>query len=286
MDGLVPAEPCQLTLGVAAGGLAHQIGGFLYCTPAVKSIHEFLVADGLHGGGLFGNAVGEKPLNFLHQPLLKHETDPQIDTAVQLAPLGKVQPQPDRGVPGRNGLRLPVVFRNGLAGLQINLQRPEDALPVGKMQTPGGVGVYGAQTGKHGFHAIGVCLRFQPLPDTGGGEGGKGVAPDEGIHVKPGPACDHSGFSPGKDIVHNGGGHITVAADGKILPRLGHVDHVVGDSLHFLQGGLRGADVHALIHLHGVAGHHFTIQFLRQCCGQRGFPRGCRPGDADDVVHK
>ena len=178
------------------------------------------------------------------------------------------------------------MFRNGLAGFQVNLQRPEDALPVGKMQTPGGVGVYGAKLRKHGLHAHGIRLRFQPLPDTGGGEGGKGVAADEGIHVKPGSARNHGGFSPGKDIVHNGGGHITVAADGKILPRFGHVDHVVGDSLHFLQGGLCGADVHALIHLHGVAGHHFAIQFLRQLHGKRGFSRGRRSGDADDVVHK
>ena len=75
------------------------------------------------------------------------------------------------------------MFRDGLAGLQINLQRPEDTLPVGKVQAPGGVGVYGAQTGKHGLHALGVRLGFQPFPDAGGGEGGEGIAPDESVHV-------------------------------------------------------------------------------------------------------
>ena len=97
---------------------------------------------------------------------------------------------------------------------------------------------------------------------------------------------NNGSLPPGEDVLHNCRGFPAVAADGIILPWLCHINHMMGDALPLLRGGLGGADVHALIHLHGVAGHHFTIQFLRQCCGQRGFSRCRRPGDADDVVHK
>ena len=174
---------------------------------------------------------------------------------------------------------------NGLTGFIVYLQRPDDPLPVRRVKPLPGIGIDALQQTEHGFHALGVRLCFQLSPHACGGEGGKLVAPDQAVHVKSGAAGDDGGFAPGDDIVHDGSGHSAVAADGEVLVRVRHIDHVVGDSLTLFRTGLGGADIHAAVDLHGIAGYHFAVEFLCQFHSQSGLAGGGRPGDTYDVVH-
>ena len=146
---------------------------------------------------------------------------------------------------------------DGFPRFQVNLQRPQNPLPV---EDPvGGVRIDFPKPGQHGGKADFVGFGFQLFPDAGGRKGGKVVAPDEAVHIQPGSSGDDGGFSPGDDVVHNGGGHGAVPGHGKVLVRLRYVDHMVGDALHLLRARLGGADVHAAVDLHGVAGDHLAV---------------------------
>ena len=57
------------------------------------------------------------------------------------------------------------------------------------------------------------------------------------------------------------------------------------DALHFFRSRLGGADVHAFVNLHGIAGNHFAINFFCQGHGQGGFAGGSGPGNTDNIVH-
>ena len=66
VDGLVPPEPGQLPLGVMPGGLLHLSGGLGQGALAVQRGQEFLVADGLQGGGLFGNPSDQQAADLFY----------------------------------------------------------------------------------------------------------------------------------------------------------------------------------------------------------------------------
>ena len=217
------------------------------------------------------------------QARFQHFCHPQIDAVIELLPIRKIQAQPDRGEPGRDGLGTAIVLRDGLPGFQIDLQRTQKPLPV--LDSLRRLRVDGAQPGGHGLQPLRIRLGLQALPDTGGGKRRKVVAPDERIHIQPRAARNNGGLPPGDNVLHNGRSLGAVAADGIVLLRGGHIDHVVGNALHLRFRGLGRADIHAAIDLHGVAGDHLAIQFLGQLHRQGGFPGGRRPRKANNWVH-
>ena len=174
---------------------------------------------------------------------------------------------------------------NGLPGFQINLHRAYDPLLVAGMQARGRRGVYNPQLFQHCLDSLFSGKLFQLFAPSGAGVGGKIIALDERVHIKPCTTGNNGGFAPTENILHNGMGHLAVAADGKILCWFCHGKHVVGDSLHFLCGRLGSADIHFFINLHRVAGDDFTVHCLsklyRKCC----FTGGGRACNTNDVVH-
>ena len=122
------------------------------------------------------------------------------------------------------------------------------------------------------------------MPVASGRDRGEIVAPDQTVHIQSGAAGDDGGLAPGENVVHNGGGHFGVAADGKILPGVADIDHMVTDALHFRGVRLGGADVHAPVDIHGVAGNHFAVGGLGQLYRQGGLAGGCGPGDANNAI--
>ena len=153
------------------------------------------------------------------------------------------------------------------------------------MDPGGGFGIDLRQPVFHEVQTHLVALGFQLFPLARGGEGGEVVATDQRIHVKAGAACDDGGLAAGDDVIDDGARHLAVAGDGEIFVGLCHIDHVVGDALHLLHGGLGGADVHALVDLHGVAGNHLAVCHLGHFHRQGGFTGSSGAGDANNIVH-
>ena len=64
-----------------------------------------------------------------------------------------------------------------------------------------------------------------------------------------------------------------------------HINHVVWNTLHFFFRGLGCADIHVLVHIHGVAGYYLTVICFGKLHRQGGLAGGSGPGNADDIVH-
>ena len=70
-----------------AGGLLDHGGSFLRRDVTVSRGKKLLIADGLHGSAFFGNALGQKRLNFRKQALLQHNIHPTVNTVVKILPV-------------------------------------------------------------------------------------------------------------------------------------------------------------------------------------------------------
>ena len=179
-----------------------------------------------------------------------------------------------------------IVGGDGLAGFLKNLQRTDDPLAVGRMQLQSSVRVNGAELFQHGFHANLISQLLQSLPCAGGRVGGKVIAFDQGVHIQPRAAGDDGNLASCENVIDNGRCHGAVAADGEIFIRLCYVQHVVHDALTFFQSRFGGADVHTPVNLHGVAGYHFTVQFLCKLYGQRSLAGGSGSCNANNTIHR
>ena len=148
------------------------------------------------------------------------------------------------------------------------------------MEAGGGVRVGLGQLPEKGLPALPGVPRLQlGAQGTGPVKGGEGAAREKGINIQPRPPGEDGQLSTREHIVHTGRRHIYIPGGGEVLLRVGHVDHVVRDALHFLRRGFGGADVHAAVYLHGIGGHHLAVMALGQLRRQPGFSRGRGAGD-------
>ena len=176
--------------------------------------------------------------------------------------------------------------RHGLTGFQVDLQSANDTLPVGKMQPCSSIGVDLLKPLHQHFDPFPIRSVLQLLSPSGGRVGGKSVSSDQGVHIQTGASGNDGCFAAGDNIIDDGGCHLAVTADGKILIRFCNIDHVVGDVLHLIGCWLCGADVHSPVDLHGIAGNNLTVQFFCHSNSEGGFAGSGRTGDAYDRFHE
>ena len=86
------------------------------------------------------------------------------------------------------------------------------------------------------------------------------------------------------DLLDDGPRSFRVLGHGKALRRFQEAVQVMGDKRLLLLRGLGGADVHALVNLHGIHAQNVPTQPLPRQQRQGGFPAGSRPDDADHAL--
>ena len=154
---------------------------------------------------------------------------------------------------------------DGLSRGQIDLQGTDDPLLIVGVETGGGIRVRPGQLVQQGL----APLPPDPLLQLGT-EGavrvkvGEGPPGKQGVDIQSGPSGHDGQTAPGENVVHTAGGHVHIPGHREVFFRLGHIQHMVGHTLHLLMGGLGGADVHAAVDLHGVGGHHLAAPGLGQ----------------------
>ena len=75
---------------------------------------------------------------------------------------------------------------------------------------------------------------------------------------------------------------VPVLRDGGGLPDVPQIEQVVRHPAPLGEVGLGGADVHAVVELHGIGVDHLPAQALREGDSQRRLARGGRADDGDD----
>ena len=91
------AEPGQLALGVVAGGLLELFGAGIQRSRPLKIREELLIADGLRCRAV-SLAVVIDQLCLIEEAGVQHLVHPQVDAAVELGAIGKVQTQHQRTI--------------------------------------------------------------------------------------------------------------------------------------------------------------------------------------------
>ena len=249
----------------------------------VQHAQKLLIADGLHGGGIPGQSHGQQGTNLVQQPLLHHLVHPAVDEGLHVGPVGELQADPYRVIPGRDHSGGGIVSGDGAAGFPVDLQRPEDPLCVGRVEALSAFRIYLPQLFQQGGDALPLKPGLQlPADRAAGVTLGKAVSPDQGVHPQPGSAYQNGQLAPRQNIVHHRGGSGHIFRGAPLLRRIRHGDHVVRDTLHLLRRGRGSPHCHAPVDLHGVHRHHFTAKPLCQQHAQRGFSAGGRPCDTDN----
>jgi hypothetical protein len=85
------------------------------------------------------------------------------------------------------------------------------------------------------------------------------------------------------DVVDRGAGQLLVVGHARGAGDRPDAEQVVRHALPGGLGLLGGADVHALVELHGVGVHHLAVQGAGQGDGEPGLAGGGRPDHGDDM---
>ena len=174
---------------------------------------------------------------------------------------------------------------DGLSRLPVDLQRPEDALFIRRMEAFRRLRVHLPQLLQKRADALPGQLGLElPADSAAGVAAGEGPALHHRIQPQPSAAHQDGPLSPPQNVVHDGDGRPGVPGGGPLFRRVCHGNHVMGHALHLLGGGGGGADGHALVNLHGVGGNHFPVIPLCQQDTQLRFAAGRRPHHTDDLL--
>ena len=240
--------------------------------PPGEHRHQFLVADGLHGGELRTVAPGQQVLHFVHKPFRQHLVHPEVDAPVQPFPVhGDAHEHVVVGQFPLGGFPIPLGL--GLARGLVNLQGPDHPLDVIGMDGLRRRRVHGLEPGVQGRASLFLPLLFQLSAHRDGARGAVGdPRQGQGVDVQPCPPDDQGDLSPSPNAINGRQGIGLETGHAVIHIGLHTVDEVVGNSVHLLCRGLGRPHVQVLVNLHGVGGNDFRIQKMGQGDGSRRLP--------------
>ena len=177
------------------------------------------------------------------------------------------------------------MLRHGLAGFQKDLQRPEDAFFIGRVDARSRFRIDGAKPFYQNVNALLACNARQLLTPPRFGKGRKLPSGNQRIDIQSRAADNDDAFSACENVLHTGIRLVYITSNGKILRGVNAIDHMMLYAVHLRLCRLGGADVHAAVKLHGIAGNDFGIELLGKRDGQLCFSRGGRADDTENTVH-
>jgi len=278
VDAGVAAEPGLLAAGEALGGPDRLRAGLVQGELAVQVAEHLGVAEGPAGRLALAQADGGQAADLGLESGLPHAIDTGRDPLVQVR-AGQREADLDRRASlaiGRHG------GGKGAAGDLDHLQGTHDAAAVAGQDRVGRGRVERSQPGVQRGRAGPVQLVFEPVADTLV-RSGKIKIFQSGPDVQAGAADQHRQAAAGDDVVDHGAGQMLVVGH---VGGPGHrpdVEQVMRDALAGGRGLLGGADVHALVELHGVGVHHLAAEGAGQAGAEPGLAGGGRADHGDDV---
>ena len=250
MDGFVSPEPGELPLGIVAGGLLDRLLRLLDGAPPFQGGQELLIANGLQRRGAGGQAPGQQALDLLQKALPEHALHPQVNPAIQLPPVRKIQSQPAGPVPWRDASGLQIVLGQGLSRLPVHLQGPDDPLFVRRVQPGRPCWVHPPELLQEGLRPLLAGPSLQRPPQFRVRVRRKIVTPNQRIHIETGAPCQDGSLAPGQNVRHHRSRKAHKFPHGHGLLRLCHIQHVVRHAPAFFQSRLGCANVHMAVDLH------------------------------------
>ena len=110
----------------------------------------------------------------------------------------------------------------------------------------------------------------------------KAVVVDQAVDIEPGATDDHRQMAARENVVDRLLGAFLERQRIKRLVRIKDIEHVMRHALHLLRRDLGGADVHAAVDLHGIAGNDLCVEGFRESDGERCLSDSRRPNDDNE----
>ena len=237
------AEPGQLALGVVAGGLLELFGAGIQRGRPLKIREEFLIADGLRCRAV-DLAVVIDQLCLIEEAGVQHLVHPQVDAAVELGAIGKVQTQHQRTIGPLRREGLGFLLAQTLAGGPEMFQRPQDPHLIVRMDGGGGFRVGGLQLFVHSLRAFFRHLCGQLFPQAVRRLlGGEADTVQKALDIEARAAHEDRQTAPGGNVrlERSGQRHEIRHAEG--LVRLQNIHRMVRDAVGLFGRDLRRTDV-------------------------------------------
>ena len=213
---------------------------------------DLLVADRLAGGRPRGEAAPREPRDLLNEPLRDHAVNALVDAGVEALPRHGEAPDA-RVVVGGAAAEALVVAGVGDAVVE-HLERADDAPDVIGVDERGALGVALREQGVEPLRAPLGRKRLVALARGRPALAGRELhLVDDRVEVEARAPREHGGDAASQRVVDARAGVALEEPDGVVLKGVDDVDHEQGDS-PVRRGRLRGAHVHAAVHLHRVDG--------------------------------
>ncbi len=194
----------------------------------------------------------------------------------------------ERQEPGRVAVLL-----EGVGGVELgrhrpsrgDLERAHDPDEVVGADARGGLGIDRGEPRVQRGPAEARRLVLEPGAERGIAAGRGDHAVEERAQVEPGAARDDGEPAARGDVRDRGVGERDEARRVHALPRLDHVEEVMGRERALLGRRLRGADVEPAVDLLRVGVHDLAADAAREGDGERRLAGRGRPGDDDEADH-
>ncbi len=247
------ADPCHLPFGIATGITLAQSNGLVIANAVLRKVCQIGNPDRFHGWQLWRKPEAGHMHGLPDAPQLNHLVKALLDLFIDQFPW-RTEGQPDRSCGNCRILPQGVAllpFQQGFTGRIENFQRPQNTLPVSRLQT-----------GRHGRIALGQngmqCLRAGQPVKLAFPEGANGVGHlrhhvepfQQGLEVK---ACTTNQYG-----TLSASSHVSDGLDGIIQPAtdriaLGWIDIAIEPMLdisHLLSRRTGGENGQLVINLH------------------------------------
>lgn len=258
--------PGHLPFGKPAGVLLDQFQRFIQGGLVVKIVQEFAVSDHLGLSDILFHSGLYQRFQFAEPANGHHPVDPFVDITVQPVSGWSNAEIPK---PVHTPLICPIRHKFGfdLAGLVVNLKRPEHMPEIIRMDAPGFLGVDFGQLGVHFLGSKLFSFAFQSGSDRSDLPVNQNQPLGQRFQIQAGPP-DYDGdmFSGDDSLDHMVGiGH---KSDGGVFfTRFDQVDQMNRDSPKFFAGWFGGADIQILDYLPRIGGDNLDRESLGQAIG-------------------
>ena len=246
--------PGNLTFGIVAIVLLYLVYTFSKCDFLMEKVHDFFVSDGIESGSM--RILSLEILYLLYESRLKHDFDSCIDRLIECLPLSMIgSVEKCRKIESERILY--TIFRYSLRFEYFD--RSYHGMMVMRMYMRGWEGIEWIEYVPEMIFPI-FCHDFLQFFPSYHIWWFSYISPleDNTIDIETGPTTENWDLATIPYLVEDRSYSVSVFYDRKCHIRGEDIEHIMGNSLHFLWSYFSGANIHPSIYLPRIDGYDLS----------------------------
>src|SRR5208337_4634178 len=279
-----PAKPGALALRELARPRADPLHRLRQAGLAFQHRDDLAISHALRGHCTEGARRRPQGANFLDEPRVEHRCDPAIDPVVKFG-AGPFKRE-DQGPRGSGTLMLDLEPAERLTGQLDQLQRSDDPPPVVGMKPRGGRRIDSGEPSMQRLRATLLGLAFQAKSKCGVRPWTLKQPSQQGLQIQGRAAHEENPLASPFDVLDGCQGPPSILGDAGRLPRIEHINQVMGNSPALGVRRLGRANVQAAVKCHRIYRDDLRVQPASQRDTDRCLPRSRWTGQIDRTMQR